>query len=139
MGELVTVPGFVLVPDITLEVHPLMRRLDVRGDQILASRIPSGAQLVGGTAHVLESVTGWPMQLIEARVEAPGNTLVETRLIAIYRFLTFTGIVLVRASDAQRFASVRDQIIELLRTARPLFRDTQPAEISELWNVEANS
>ncbi len=137
-GEVVIVPGFALVPDLTLEVHPLRRRLDVSGDQILASRLPRGAQLVDRHAQALASETGWAMNLVEARAITATGAPIEIRLLCAYPCLGFVGIVLVHALDPARLAAQREAIVAVLRTARPRFRDTRPAELSELWDLGAS-
>lgn len=144
-GVLCVVPGYALVPDITLEVHPLVPRVEVRADRILASRWPVGASLaasseVPAVVSAATTETGWEMGLVEARVlDASGATL-ETRLLCCYSMLAYTGVVLVRASHARRWEAVREGVLGVLRTARPRFRKAgEVAELSELWDLESRA
>src|SRR5215468_8349057 len=121
--RVVIVPGFAFVPDLVLEVQPLMRRRHIAKEMLLASTLPPGATLRAIAARSLTAETGWPISLLEADVVAPDGRLLEVRLLAYYALVVYAGVVLVRAGDRARLAAGFDAIVAVLRSGRPHFRD----------------
>jgi hypothetical protein len=138
-AKVVTVPGFALVPDLVLEIQPLMRRRHIASEMLLASTLPVGATLRAIAARPVTAETGWPISLLEADVIGPDGRLLEVRLLAYYAFVVYAGVVLVRAGDRARLTASFDAILAVLRSGRPHFRDRAPAHIGELWDMAATS
>src|SRR5262249_21718326 len=83
-ARVVTVPGFAFVPDLVLEIQPLMRRRHIASEALLASTVAPGATLRAIAARSLTAGAGWPISLLEADVLAPDGRLLEVRLLAYY-------------------------------------------------------
>ncbi len=129
-----TAPGFALVPDLFFEVFPVVPRTRAVGDTILLHDAPLDAIVRREPAERAATVTGWPVNLHEARFHV-GDSLHEIRLLAHYELLVLAGFALVRVTNEQRLAQRRAQILELLTSARLVLEDDTPAAISDLWEM----
>ena len=136
LRRVVTVPGFALVPDLFIELHPLVPRPEVRADLVIKAALPPDTELRFLPGATLATRTGWPMSLVAATVVDHGGALREVRLVVRYDVLVYAATALVRASSAERYERMRPQILDVLATARPRLRTFTPACIGELWEMD---
>jgi hypothetical protein len=131
--DVVTAQGYKLVPDILFEVFPLVPRRELASEAILGRSVPPGAEIARAAPVLGNSNTGWPMTLTE--VDIRGAAIDEIRLLARYDILVLAGAVLVRATNRVRYAARKNDVLKLLRTARPSFFTDEPARIGDLWDM----
>jgi len=129
-----TAPGLALVPDAFFEVFPIVGRTALSPDALLLHDVDPALQVRRAPAERATTTNGWPIALELVTLHA-GGELREIRLLACYELLVLSGFVLVRVSNARRFDDHRQQILQLLASARPELADETPAGISELWEM----
>jgi hypothetical protein len=129
-----TAPGFAIVPDAFFEVFPVVGRTLLPADAVLLHDADRALEIRRAPVERATTATGWPMTLQLVTLHASGE-LREIRLLATYELLVLAGYVLVRVTNARRFDEHRQQIVQLLASARPELADDTPAAISELWEM----
>lgn len=129
-----TAPGFAIIPDAFFEVFPVVGRTAIAPDAVLLHDLDPGLEVRRAPVERATTATGWPMSLHFATLHA-GGELREIRLLACYELLVLAGFVLVRVRNARRFEEHREQILQLLASARGELADDTPAAISELWEM----
>jgi hypothetical protein len=128
------VPGHVDAPDLSVEILPLVPVPESPETFVRRALLEDSA----GPVTVVDSSDtrtdlGWPLRLIHAVVGETGAPAIEQRLLALYGFLDFTGIVLVRGADLARYEAHRAELLAILGRARPEFTTLDPIAIAELY------
>jgi hypothetical protein len=85
------------------------------------------AGLGGAPARSTATTTrcGSPLELVES----------EAAIVALYTFVDHVGVAVARAPDAAALAAHRDEIVALLRDARPDWRGPEIVCLVELWEA----
>ena len=86
--------------------------------------------------HVAEKRTelGWPVTLAASELaDAATGAIAEYRLHALFWFLEYGGIAVVRATDADGFALAMAIVRPLLQHARPDFTGADVPALALVW------
>jgi hypothetical protein len=127
---------YEVVPGATFEVHPLVALpadLASWGVAVIGAGL-SSTQL--RLLHVVEKTTevGWPATIADSEVLDPETGgVVEHRLHALYRFLEYGGIAVVRARDEETLSQALEIIAPLLPHGRPDFTTDEAVALAQLW------
>lgn len=93
-----------------------------------------------------QTTTGFPLWLAYSQVivrsgsgEAgsldsdAARTPIQVRVHAFYQFLEYAAEVVIVATSAARLQAHLDELVQLLKSAKPDFRGPQVVALSELW------
>jgi tetratricopeptide (TPR) repeat protein len=94
------------------------------------------ARLVVGADETTTTAAGWPLRIVEARLEGADGAVIEHRLAAFYAFFEHAATVLARCADGPRFAALVPDLRAALAAATPVWTD-EPAALAQLWDVRA--
>ncbi len=92
------------------------------------------ARLVVVSDETIKTHAGWPLRLVEARLEAGDGRVLEWRLGGFYAFFEHAASVLARCPDEARFRARVPELRAALQDATPIFTDEVVA-LDELWDV----
>jgi hypothetical protein len=110
--------------DVLLEIEPLCSQpydAEAWRRRILDRVAP------GETVHTTAGTTehGFPMAIVEAG----------TCIVALYSFVDHVAAAIARAGDRETLAARRDEILALLRGARPDWSGPDIVCLAQLWEV----
>ena len=97
--------------------------------------LPAGTIARSLGALSIETTDGWPVEVSRWTCTDASGVLLEHRIVACYRFLHHVGVVLVRSREDSALAARTSEIDEIVRSARPDFRDEAVIALSELWQL----
>jgi hypothetical protein len=134
--QVLVVPGGADPPDLTIDVDPLVLLPDNRQQWlggIILRDIAEGTN--ARVMNTLDTATdlGWPMQLVHEVLLSPEAKLLETRLVAIYRFFEYGAAALVRGRNEERYEANRPKLLEVLASGRPDWRGPEVVALADLW------
>lgn len=125
-----------LEPGLELEIGPLIELPeDVEAWSRGAPHRDHTSEVT--TAEVTRSTEdrtslGWPMAIHESRGLDASGRLRQVRLHAAYALIEHGALVAIRAADPARLDARRDELLALLRTARPDWGTPVGASLADL-------
>jgi hypothetical protein len=122
--------------DLVLHHGPIIPRPDDEGgwmEATLRADAPAHDQLRVVSTRTERTATGWPLHVVDAELVARDDGVREVRLAGFYRFLEYAACVVVRATAPEVLAARRPAILEILRSARPSWSDTQVVCLRDLF------
>lgn len=145
----VIVPGHEMSPDLWLTVRPLFPLpLDPRRwVQTAPLAVESEGQIARlEKTEATQTTAGFPLWLAYSQVVdrnsfseggGPGAhaapTPIQVRVHAFYQFLEYAAEEVIVATSAARLQAHVDELVQLLKSAKPDFRGPQVVALSELW------
>ncbi|MCE9572828.1 MAG: hypothetical protein K8W52_06700 [Deltaproteobacteria bacterium] len=92
------------------------------------------ARMVVITDETITTHAGWPLRVVEVRLETGDGHALEWRLGGFYAFFEHAAVVLARSADEVRFRARVPALRAALRDATPIWTDEVVA-LAELWDV----
>ncbi len=145
----VIVPGHEHSPDLWLTVRPLLPLpLDPRRwVQTAPLAVESDGQIARlDKTEATQTTAGFPLWLAYSQVTVRSGsgeagsldanvarTPIHVRVHAFYQFLEYAAEVVIVATSSARLQAHLDELVQLLKSAKPDFRGPQVVALSELW------
>jgi hypothetical protein len=123
-------------PGLVIQAFPLVRI--ERFDPTEVIRRGKGRVAIVEEHAGLTTETGWPMQLFRAERCDDAGALVEVRLAAAYVMAYYGGVAVARLEPALA-ETLRQPLLQLLASARPIFRAPEPLTVAELFELTVTS
>lgn len=100
-----------------------------------ASDTPRGARVRLGRTIDHETVTGWPLRLLEVELSRiDSGEVIEVRLCAFFTFFEHMAAVMVRSSDKDSLEAVGPEAMTILGTGRPNWSGATQT-VAGLWDL----
>jgi hypothetical protein len=119
---------------LEVEVEPL-RLPPLDGSHVLAALVgasdPETVRI--GTHSEGRTQSGWPYRLTEVAV-FDGDHLIEARIVIALEFLQRVTALRIRAREPALLTTFHAELMTILDSAQPDWRDEVPAELSGLWS-----
>lgn len=110
--------------EIVADVFPLVALPESFADLVqsfVRSEPPPGTKINVTQTQDLTTRLGYPLGVVEAGAADDEGRVVEVRWCAIYQFLEYGGLVMLRAASTDALHAVRAPILEMLLDGRPDF------------------
>jgi len=121
--------------EIVVDVFPLVALPESFADLVqsfVRSESPPGTTVSVTQTQDLATRLGYPLGVVEAGAADAEGRVVEVRWCAIYQFLEYGGLVMLRAASTDGLHAARGAILDMLVEGRPDFSG-QVAALEELF------
>lgn len=91
------------------------------------------------SSRALTTASGWPATLVHAALVDGREQPVAGCIAALYRFLSYGSEAIFVSADRGRFAALREPVLNLLATGRPLWPRGEPPSLHHMLHDEPQS